>query len=213
MSENIADYNLFMCCTAPNPAAFSALPEGYRFDFCLRDELPLWKAFPFDDEETARIYEPSMDAYFHRVYGKQEQLFFHSCLFVRDSAGVPVGTAFLWRAYGKINTLHWLKVRRDCEGKGLGRAILTRLLSGLSQQELPVCLHTQPGSFRAVKLYTEFGFSLLTDETIGARKNQLTEGLPYLKSHMPAEAFAALTFARAPQSLLDAARDAQGDEF
>ena len=41
---------------------------------------------------------------------------------------LPVGTCFLWKAYGKLDTLHWLKVKPEYEGKGIGRALIARVL-------------------------------------------------------------------------------------
>ena len=168
--QNISDYNLFMMCRAPREEAFAPLPAGFHFDLCRREELETWMRFPFDTQEEARQYAPFMARYFQNVYAAKEAEFFARCLFVREASGAPVGTAFLWRAYGRVNTLHWLKVRREYEGRGIGRALLTRLLMPLAPEEYPVYLHTQPSSYRAIKLYTDFGFALLTDARIGPRE-------------------------------------------
>ncbi len=154
--QNVADYNLFMMCCAARKEAFAPLPAGFHFDLCRREELEIWMRFPFDTQEEARQYAPYMARYFQNVYAAKEAEFFARCLFVRAANGAPVGTAFLWRAYGRVNTLHWLKVRREYEGRGIGRALLTRLLMPLAPEEYPVYLHTQPSSYRAIKLYTDF---------------------------------------------------------
>ena len=111
--QNIPDYNLFMMCRAPREEAFAPLPAGFHFDLCRREELETWMRFPFDTQEQARQYAPFMARYFQNVYAAKEAEFFARCLFVREASGAPVGTAFLWRAYGRVNTLHWLKVRRE----------------------------------------------------------------------------------------------------
>ena len=169
--------------------------------------------FPFDTQEEARQYAPYMARYFQNVYAAKEAEFFARCLFVRAANGAPVGTAFLWRAYGRVNTLHWLKVRKEYEGQGIGRALLTRLLMPLAPEEYPVYLHTQPGSYRAIKLYTDFGFALLTDARIGPRENQLAQSLPFLQQAMPPAAYARLAFAQAPEALLSAAASREISEF
>lgn len=207
----IPDLNLFMMCRDVNASAFSELPEGFFFDLCRRDELELWKAMHFDEpDEAAMEY---MTGYFERVYKTDETEFFRRCLFVRNAAGEPVATCFLWRAWGRITTLHWLKVKKGYEGRGIGRALLTRVLGVGRKDSLPVFLHTQPSSFRAIKLYTDFGFSLLTDGHVGARENNLGECLPILKEFMPEQAFAALRFASAPELLLEAAGASETNEF
>ena len=154
-----------------------------------------------------------MTRYFQNVYAAKEAEYFARCLFVREASGAPVGTAFLWRAYGRVNTLHWLKVRREYEGRGIGRALLTRLLMPLAPEEYPVYLHTQPSSYRAIKLYTDFGFALLTDARIGPRENHLAQSLPVLRQAMPPAAYAKLAFAQAPEALLAAAASRDVDEF
>lgn len=135
--QNISDYNLFMMCRAPREEAFAPLPAGFHFDLCRREELETWMRFPFDTQEEARQYAPYMARYFQNVYAAKEAEFFARCLFVREASGAPVGTAFLWRAYGRVNTLHWLKVRREYEGRGIGRALLTRLADAARAGGIP----------------------------------------------------------------------------
>ena len=217
----IPDLNLFMVrrrsaeerflCRENDPAA-GELPGGFFFDTCRPDELDIWKAFPFDTPDEAAAYKPYMDGYFDRVYRPKEAEFFSRCIFVRNGEGEPVATAFLWDAYGSVPTLHWVKTRKEYEGRGIGRALLTKLLLAEDAPET-ICLHTQPGSFRAIKLYTDFGFAFITDEKVGCRENQLAESLPYLKEAMLPEAYAALRFEKAPEALLEAAGKYQTSEF
>ena len=109
MEPDIAGKDLFMVCHSPRKAAYRSLPEGYFFRRCRRDELELWKKFHFDDLETARRMLPYMDGYFQEVYGGEDGGFFDRCLFACTEEDLPVGTCFLWKAYGKLDTLHWLK--------------------------------------------------------------------------------------------------------
>lgn len=146
-----------------------------------------------------------MTEFFRTVYAPSGERFFSRCLFVRDPRNVPVGTAFLWPAYGRITTLHWFKVKPAYENNGIGRAILSQLLSEASPSDFPVYLHTQPASYRAIKLYTDFGFRLITDDIVGDRHNHLRESLPILKEYLTDSAYANLTFSRAPAAFLQAA--------
>ena len=63
-----------------------------------------------------------------------------------------MGTCFLWKAYGKITTLHWLKVLPQLEGLGLGRGLLSQVLAQAGPEDFPIYLHTHPSCFRAVHL-------------------------------------------------------------
>ena len=205
--------NLFMMCSALNPAALSELPHAYHVRPCRRDELDIWKEMPFDDAASANQYRDFMTEYFNDVYSDHEKLFFQKCLFVCDTNDVPVGTCFAWQAYGKITAIHWFKVRKNCEGAGIGRALLSIVMRSIERKDYPVFLHTQPSSFRAIKLYSDFGFAFLTDPVIGYRKNDLEACLPVLEALMPPSYYAALKFAKAPDDFLKAVKSSVISQF
>ena len=98
----------------------------------------------------------------------------------------------------------------EYEGNGLGRALLSRVLQ---DAEYPVYLHAQPTSVRAIKLYSDFGFRLITDPMIGFRENNLTESLPVLKEIMAAADYAALQTVAANPAFLAAARSSAMAQF
>ena len=136
--------------------------------------------------------------------------FFKRCLFACNENDEPVGTSFIWRSYGLINTIGWYGVLPEYEGKGVGRAILSKILKNTQP---PIYLHTQPTSARAVKLYSDFGFKLVTDPIIGYRKNDLTESLPILQKILPEADYANLQFTEANEALLKAALTSELSEF
>ena len=123
--NQIPDLNLFMMCQKLNLHALSEMPAGYHVRNCQEKELDIWKAMPFDTQELANQYYDYMTQYFNSVNATKRELFFQKCLFVCDENDKPVGTCFAWSAYEKITTIHWLKILKDYEGKGLGRALLS----------------------------------------------------------------------------------------
>lgn len=207
------DPNLFMMCSQLNKEALIMMPEGFTLRPCRKEELSIWKAMPFDDAETALAYEPYMQSYFELVYQNKSDLFFERCLFLCDADDQPIGTAFIWPAYDKITTLHWVKVKKGYEDKKLGRAMLSVLLGSLSKEAFPIYLHTQPGSYRAIKLYSDFGFKFITDEQVGARHNDLSAVLPELQNLMTKEAFNQLQFVSAPADFLNHLSHYSHNEF
>jgi len=213
MSEWIPDPDLFMMCRSPEPQEFTALPAGFYFDLCREEELDIWRAFPFDEKDAAQEFSAYMKQYFDEVYRPKGDLFFSKCLFVRNAEGVPVATGFLWKAYDRINTLHWLKVKKKWEDRGIGRALISRLLSELGSTDFPIYLHTQASSYRAIKLYTDFGFELITDPFVGDRKNGLEEGQRLLKQSMRPEDWIRLRFTSAPAQFLETVRSSAIHEF
>ena len=209
---HIPDGNLFMMCPHPVEEAFRPMPEGYELRLCQPEQLEEWMALHFDDEATFQAHREEMQRFFDQVYLPRQELFFERCLML-FRGDTFFWSCFLWPAYGNINTVHWFKIKKEAEGQGLGRSLLSAVLRDLRPEGCPVFLHTQPGSFRAIKLYTDFGFQLLTDPIIGVRPNHLTESLPFLKEIMPARDFERLTFATAPSYFLEAAASVPWSEF
>ena len=192
-----------MMCDKLNLSALTDMPHGYAARYLREDEIDLWKRIHFDDEQTADKYFGYMSEWFERVYAPNGDLFFKTCLVAADKSDTPVGTCFTWKLHDKFTTVHWYKVVKSYEGKGIGRALLSEVMRELSPEDFPVFLHTQTGSFRAIKLYSDFGFKLLRDESIGQRSNDLERGLPILKANMPPKDYAGLKYCHASQDFLE----------
>ena len=175
----LPDCNLFMMCEALNEAALTSVPEGFHIRPCRRDELEIWKRIHFDTAAEADENHAYMTGFFDRVYAPEGDLFFKKCLFLCDGNDRPIGTCIAWRNFGLASTIHWFKILRGYEGRGLGRALLSEAMRIFPPEEYPVFLHTQPSSYRAIRLYSDFGFSLLTDVRVGHRGNDLSIALPH----------------------------------
>jgi len=216
MSGEIPGKDLFMMCEKPNTAAFRELPSQFHFRLCRRDELEIWKQMLFDFEltpEQRSEYMQMMTDYFNKYYAAQADLFFAKCLFACNADDMPVGRCFIWKSYGKLNTIQWYKVLKSYENQGIGRALLTAVMKDLTEEDYPVYLHTHPSSFRAMKLYSDFGFALLSDPVIGFRNNDLDECMPILEKYMPEKDFKNLRVVKAPQFLLDVAASTSEMDF
>lgn len=182
--EEIPDYNIFMMCNKLNMDALSQINSGYHIRNCRPEELEIWKAFPFDSETIPAEYENFMDQFIEETYSGQMDTFFRNTLFACNNNDKPIATCAHWKAYGKFNSIHWLKTLKDYVGKGLGRAILSEIMRKFDDRDYPIYIHTQPGSFRAIKLYSDFGFVLLKGRKLGIRRNELEQSLPILKEFM-----------------------------
>ena len=216
ISGAIPSKDLFMMCTRVNASAFRELPHGFHFRMCRPDELEIWKEMLLDFPHTPEIhakYVQLMTDYYNAVYAKKSDLFYKKCLLVCNEDDMPIGRGFVWKAYDKINTIHWYKVLKDYTNRGIGRAILTAILKDLKEEDYPVFLHTHPSSFRAIKLYSDFGFCLISDPKVGYRNNDLAECLPILEKFMPEKDFDKLKIVKAPQYFLDAAASSTIEEF
>ncbi|MFC4737892.1 GNAT family N-acetyltransferase [Bacillus daqingensis] len=207
--EQLPEKNLFMVCHDPNRKAFAAFPDAVSVRSMQAADLQAWMAMPFDHPMDAEAYRPYMEEYVERVYGADMDRFFRQTAIVEDGEQM-IGVCTRWKAYGKLDTVHWLKTVPDWEGRGIGRALMTQLLE---RAELPVYLHTQPESYRAVGLYTDLGFQLMEGDRFGTRLNHLEESLPYLKVKMKPELYAKLQVVKAPAAFVNIIREAETEEF
>ena len=211
--HDIPDRNLFMMCKKPNSAAFSDAPAGYHIRPIKPEEMDFWYSVHFDCEAGDISHHIAyMRDYFRRVYEPQKEEFFRLCLVICGVDDVPLGTCFVWRVYDAVWTVHWFKISKPYEGKGLGRALLSAALNTVPHDGFPVYLHTQPSSFRAIHLYTDFGFSLLCDPVVGHRENHLSECLPILEYFM-GEKYDRLTFVHSDGTLHRAALTVEDNRF
>lgn len=211
--KDIPDLNIFMMCEELNEDALSDLNENFHIRNIRRDELDIWKSFPFDNEEEALEYYGFMTDFYNDTYGDNEDLFYQKCLFVCDSNDKPVATCFIWKAYNEFNTIQWFKTLKGYEGLGIGRALLSVVMKNLNKDDYPIYLHTQPASFRAIKLYSDFGFAILTDPSYGSRTNDYEECLPILEEFMKPDDYKRLNFKKAPDHFKRVVGSATTNQF
>jgi ribosomal protein S18 acetylase RimI-like enzyme len=200
IEEEIPDKNIFMMCKALNANALSELPGNYLIRNCRPIELQIWKGFPFDEVGFTENYNQFMTEFFQTTYGGKEERFFSETKFVCNESDKPIATCLIWKAYDEFNTIQWFKVSKKYEGQGIGRALLSALMKSMKAVDYPIYLHTQPSSYRAIKLYSDFGFYLLSGEKFGNRQNDLVECLPILKEFMPEKDFLNLKITEAPKT-------------
>ena len=211
--EEIPDYNIFMMCEQLNEDALTELNTDYYFRNCRPDELELWKAFPFDADTIPPEYENFMNQIIKDSYSDKMDVFFQNTIFVCNKDDKPIATCSHWKAYGKFNSIHWLKTLKAYEGMGLGRAVLSEVMRKFNKNDYPVYIHTQPGSYRAISLYSSFGFDLLKGGQLGTRTNELEKSLPILKEFIPGKDFENLKIKDTPGHLLKLLEDETTIQF
>ena len=87
-------------------------------------------------------------------------------------------------------SLHWLVVAPAFQGRGLGKALCQRTMELFqSLGELPVYVHTQPWSHKAIVLYIRQGFRLQTRDTFSHYENQYPLAMQTLKGVLPPERY------------------------
>ncbi len=204
--EKIPDSNLFMYCETPNTAAFVPIPAGFAKVSFIPDRRDEWIALQCAHGKEEPAY---LSHVYDSTYAMHENLFPTRWVLLTHGDKM-VASCQLWEAYPGYETIHWLAVDPAYEGRGLGRAVLSAVLEN---HQGGVWLHTQPASFKAIKLYTDFGFALLTEPVVGKRENHLPDVLPLLSRIMTSEAYEKLHFAQCPGGFLRAAANCPENRF
>ena len=210
--NQIPEKHIFMYCEKMNEMAFTQLSREYKLRNLLKTELEEWKSLPFDGNYTEE-YKGFMDNYFDNVYKIREKEFYNKCIVVCDKNNEIIGTCFLWKFHEKINTVHWLKIKKEYEGKGIGRALFTNVVENIDNNDLPIFLHTQPESYRAIKLYSDFGFKIAMNNKIGNRINNINDSIEYLKKNIPKKYFDKIGYINIPEKYLKIIEDNNINDF
>ncbi len=151
------------------------LPEGYTFCFFEEGMEKDWARI----ETSVLEFGSENDAlkYFVRDYLPFENELRKRCVFIKNPKGIPVATGTAWfsdtKELGYAPSLHWIAVHPDCQGLGLGRAIIqkvTRLFLEVDKG-LDVILHTQTWSEKAVLCYMKLGYYFCKDKKIAIAEN------------------------------------------
>jgi len=133
-------------------------PEGYRARTMRPDDGGLWADIWRDAEEYGPI-EPEL---FRSEFGEDPAALGWRGFIIEDRRGIAVATITAWynrwfkgEDYGQI---HWVAVRREAWGHGLGKAMMTHALNAMAQWHERAFLGTQTNRLAAIKVYLDFGF-------------------------------------------------------
>lgn len=162
-----------------------AVPPGFRISrFRAGDEIA-WAEIEtsvteFDKVENALLY-------FCQTYLPFIKELERRSLFVETEAGFKVGTFTAWWNYTGVRRhpfMHWVAVRPDYQGLGLGKALVAagvRLMVDI-EGDVAMYIPTQTWSYKAVAIYRWAGFEFETSEPApGGWENHTAEGIPIIR--------------------------------
>ena len=138
------------------------LPEGYHFEFYKNGDIDDWINIHLSTGEFCNLKKSYQ--YFHDFYDYFIDELPKRCIFiVDDKTGEKVGTATISKLekdeYGYGEVVDWVAIKKEYQGKGLSKPLLSRFL--LLARELgnnKILLHTQTHTWLAAKLYLDLGF-------------------------------------------------------
>lgn len=138
-----------------------ALPQGFVLQGFRPEFHEGWCRLLYSLHETDSM--ASAAETFANEFEPHEDLLPKQCLIVTDSAGRVAATASLWpdNVFGEVRQhIHWVAVREDCHGKGIAKAMLSRLMELYQETggDGYLYLISQTWNYKALNLYAGFGF-------------------------------------------------------
>ena len=150
------------------------LPDGYRFVFYKDGDRDDWIAVEKSAKEFSS-YEQGLEAW-NKFYGDRENTLYNRMVFIENANREKVATATAYyditgRDSSGSAWLHWVAVRRDYQGRGLAKPLISHVLGlmrefGYTHAKIP----TQTTTWVACKVYLDFGFLPLPQNAVNSRE-------------------------------------------
>lgn len=149
------------------------LPENYHFTFYQPGDRNTWISI----EQSAGEFtnqEQGLKAW-NKYFAPYEEMLSQRMVFIENAAGEKIATASAFfdvtgRDQSGSGWLHWVSVRKDCQGKGLSKPLITYVLDimrklGYTHGKIP----TQTWSWVACKVYLDLGFRPIPANALHSR--------------------------------------------
>lgn len=140
-----------------------ALPDGYRFVPYAENDRDAWIAIEMSAKEFDS-YEQGSEAW-NRYYAANLAELPNRMFFIETNSGEKIATATaFYDIHGRDQSgdgwLHWVAVRREYQGRGLSKPLISYVLRamqrlGHTRAKIP----TQTTTWLACKVYLDFGFT------------------------------------------------------
>ena len=188
LDKSIPYAGFYMRKNPGSSAPVYPLPDGFRYTFYKEGDEMSWarieaSVLEFDSEFAALLY------FTERFIPYTDELI-KRCLFIENETGDKVATATAW--WSDIKETHrpflqWVAVEPGYQGLGLGKAVISGALDILHKLEpdVPIYLHTQTWSYKAVGIYRMYGFEPTDEKALyRERKDNLKRAMRILKTKL-----------------------------
>ena len=164
------------------------LPEGFNFVLFKSGDEKDWadietSVLEFDTVEKAQAYF-AIDFLPHLKELRKR------CLFIENAEGLKVATLTIWWVYSgnrRDPWIHWVSVRPEYQGLGLGKAIVSEgLKRGITiEGDNDFYLHTQTWSYSAIGIYQWAGFHITREQGLsGKPNNNVDKAIEEMKGYL-----------------------------
>lgn len=138
------------------------LPDGYRFVPYADNDRDVWINIEISAGEFSS-YEQGLEAW-NRYYAAKLDELPNRMFFIETNEGEKVATATaFYNIYGQDTSgdgwLHWVAVKREYQGKGLSKPLITYVLRVMNKLgHVHAKIPTQTNTWLACKVYMDLGF-------------------------------------------------------
>lgn len=149
------------------------LPDGYSFELFKPGDMDAWIDIEMSAKELTS-YEQGIEV-FEKYFGGKDSELVNRMVFIKNEAGEKIATATAYYdIYGRDKSgagwLHWVAVRREYQGRGLAKPLISHTLRlmhslGYAHAKIP----TQTTTWLACKIYLDFGFTPIPQNAINSR--------------------------------------------
>ncbi len=173
----------YQCKDVVLPKGFSIVPykSGYE---------KAWAKLEYSIGDFESLEEA--ESYFISTYLQNRSLL-NNILFLLNEDNLIVGSCIAWQDRRKesiVSSLHWLVVDEEYHGRGLGKALCYATMNIFKEQKnLPVYIHTQPWSWKAIFLYLSIGFKLQKTDMFSHYENEYHKAMTALKRVVTSKQF------------------------
>lgn len=149
------------------------LPAGYHYETYRDGDRDVW----IEIEKSAKefdTYEQGLDAW-KRYYADRTNELPGRMVFVVNEAGEKVATATAFYDIRGMDQsadgwLHWVAVRREDQGKGLSKPLISHVIQIMKALGQTHCkIPTQTTTWVAVKVYLDLGFLPIEKNLVNSR--------------------------------------------
>ncbi len=183
IDRSIPYYNLILKCNKTSTTPIS-LPEGYSFKMYEVGDEKHWVKLEYEIGDFSSVEEAEM--YFKTNYCNQIDELKKRCVFVVNACGNVVGSCIAWHDLKDndiVASLHWLVVSPKHQGKHIGLSLCQKVMEIFTGHgEVPVYIHTQPWSYKAILLYIKLGFKIQKMDTFSHYENQYEQAIKALEN-------------------------------
>ena len=199
MIDSSIEYkSIILRCDQIDKSAYLELDSDVEIEFYKKGMETVWTGVQKGAGEFERIIDSDVTTYFIERYGCEQDELEKRCIFLKKkSTKKYIGTCMAWfehKGKEEVPVLHWLAIDDAYSGKGYARMLITQVLKIFEQLDAgqKIYLHTQPASYRAIKLYNDFGFCMTRTDTYGTAVNEFEDALPILKQYMTFDSYSKL---------------------